>query len=233
MEALLTLYKEKFEILDVQLKQYNLKVSQKKKATNPFLITTPEDYHSYPNKIMIFGQETNAWCKECGSNSEYSNSLDKSIEVYRNFYFNGGNNSYPGPFWNEYKRIRKEIQISKNAVFLWNNVNKIGRIGTGNIAEINEIQFLYFQVILEEIKLLTPNIMVFLTGPNYDDFIKKNIGEFKQKEIFDSIWEISFIDEALKSIKSYKTYHPNFLYHQSKNGTVIPNLINVIKSACI
>jgi hypothetical protein len=228
MDELIRLYKEKLEILDKHLRNYNLNASIEKKATNPFFITTPDDYHLASNRIMIFGQETNTWCNECGNNSEYSNSLNKSIEIYRKFYLDGGIYNYPGPFWNEFKRIKHEIQKTKNAVFLWNNVNKIGRIGKGNISELNEIQFEFLKIIRDEIKLLKPNIMVFLTGPDYDKFITKNIGEFEQKEISDSIWEITFVDESLKSIKSFKTYHPNSLYFQGKNGTVIPNLINEI-----
>jgi hypothetical protein len=233
MNELISLYRQRFKILDEHLKKYNLNALPDRKATNPFLITIPDDYDSYKNRIMIFGQETNGWCNQCGNNREYSNSIDKSIEIYREFYLEGGIDSYSGPFWNEFKRIRNEIVNEKNALFLWNNVNKIGRIGKGNIREINEIQFNYFQIIKEEIRLFKPNIMIFLTGPDYDLFIKRNIGEFNQKEISDSIWEISFKDDIFKSIKSIKTYHPNALYFQSKNGTVIPNLINEITKACI
>ncbi|SDM41166.1 Uracil DNA glycosylase superfamily protein [Daejeonella rubra] len=233
MDELISLYRERLKIVDGHLKEYNLNVPPEKKATNPFFITIPDDYGSYSNRIMIFGQETNGWCNECGNNSEYSNSLDKSIEIYRKFYLNGGINSYSGPFWNEFKRIRKAIQEHKNTVFLWNNVNKIGRIGKGNIKEINEIQFRYFQLIRDEIELLKPNVIVFLTGSDYDYFIENNFGKFKQTEISDSIWEISFNDDRLKSIKSFKTYHPNALYFKGKNRTVIPNLINEIKNACI
>jgi hypothetical protein len=233
MDQLITLYKEKLELIDEHLKNYNSRVSTDKKATNPFFITTPGNYDVFSNRIMIFGQETNSWCNECGNNSEYSKSLDKSIEIYIDFFLKGGINSYRGPFWNEFKRIKNESWLSKNAVFLWNNVNKIGRVGKGNIQELNDIQFKLFQIIRDEIKFLKPNIMVFLTGPEYDNFIKKNIGEFDQKKIQDDIWEISFKDKALNDIRSFKTYHPNALYFQSKNGIVIPKLINEIKKACI
>lgn len=227
------LYYEKLEMVDKHLRQYNLHASSNSKATNPFFITGSDAYQFASNRIMIFGQETNTWCNEFGHNSEYSKSLVKSIEVYREFYLENGIAKYRGPFWNEFKRIKREIGDSQNTAFLWNNINKIGRIGKGNIPELNDIQFQYLQIVRDEIKLLKPNIMVFLTGPVYDNFIKKNIGEFEQKEIFDSTWEITFKDESLKSIKSFKTYHPNSLYYQGKNRTVIPNLINEIRKACV
>lgn len=232
MSELTSHYRRMFNILDEHLNEYNSNSIAKKKATNPFLISIPDNYDSYKNRIMIFGQETNGWCSECGNSSEYSNSIDKSIETYREFYLDGRVYNSSSPFWNEFKRIRHEILKEKNALFLWNNVNKIGRVGVGNLQEINNIQFNYFQVIKEEIKAFKPNIMIFLTGPNYDFFIKSNIGEFNQREIYDSIWEITFNDEFLKPIKTIKTYHPKSLYTQRKNRTVIPNLIKEIKNAC-
>lgn len=233
MNELISLYKQRFNILDKYLKEYNQSATPVGKATNPFLISIPDDSDCYKNRIMIFGQETNGWCNECGNNSEYSNSIEKSIAIYREFYINGGIKSYSGPFWNEFKRIRNEIVNEKNALFLWNNINKIGKIGKGNIKEINDIQFKYFQIIKEEIRIFNPNIMILLTGPDYDFFIKKNIGEFYQTEISDCIWDVHFEDDMFKDIKTLKTYHPNALYFQRKNGSVIPNLINEIRKICI
>jgi len=100
------------------------------------------------------------------------------------------------------------------------------------LQKIDKIQFDYFQVIRQEIEILQPNIMVFLTGYNYDHFIKKNIGDFKQEKISDSLYRLKFIDKNLDII-SFNTYHPNGLYRLKKNRIVIPNLIREIKNACI
>lgn len=232
MKQLTDLYRDKLNLLHEPLSEYNSSVGFGNKATNPFFITTPDDYGSYKNSIMIFGQETNSWCFECGKKSEYSNSLERSLQVYRDFYLNGGINSYRGPFWNEFKRIRRDVQKTKNAVFLWNNINKIGRIGKGNIPKLNEVQFKHLDVIRDEIELLKPTVLIFLTGPDYDHFVKKNIGNFSQKEISDSLWEVTFSDDRFKNLKAFKTYHPNALYFQGKNGTVIPNLIKAVKNEC-
>ena len=143
----------------MHLKKYNLKCNKNNKATNPFLISVPGNYLDFKNSIMIFGQETNSWCGECGNQSEYSHSLKKSLEIYRTFYINGGINKYRGPFWNEFKGIRREVTKSYNACF-WNNINKIGRIGKGNVPEINRLQFEHFSVIKNEIKILRPKVFL-------------------------------------------------------------------------
>ena len=226
------LYIEKFQVLAPELKEYNAKVGFDKKATNPFLLQVPSNYESFENKIMIFGQETNFWCGECGNDSAFSNSIDKSLEIYESFYLNNGTGSYGGPFWNEFKRIKRTVIKPENSIFVWNNINKIGKTGKGNLDEINKIQFKNFKVISEEIELLKPNIVVFLTGHNYDFFIRENIGNFNQKEISDCLFELDF-NKNYKNIKFFKTYHPNGLYHLKKNRIVIPNLINEIQKACI
>jgi len=230
-EKLKELYIDRFELLTPELEEYNSTVDSEKKATNPFLIRVPSNYERYQNKIMIFGQETNSWGKECGNNAVFSNNIEKSLDIYEKFYLNGGINSYRGPFWSEFKRIKKEIEKLGNSVFVWNNINKIGITGKGNLGAINEIQFNRFQVVNDEIELLKPNIIVFLTGPNYDFFIEKNIGSFKQTKISDSLYSLEF-KSKYSNIKFFKTYHPNGLYHLKKNKIVIPNLIKEIKQIC-
>jgi hypothetical protein len=226
------IYTEQLNNIDIHLKKHNLNCHKDNRATNPFLICVPENYLDFKNPIMIFGQETNSWCRECGMQSEYSHSLKKSLEIYKAFYLNGGIDKYPGPFWNEFKRIRREVSKSYSAFFIWNNINKIGRMGKGNVAEIDRLQFEHFNVIKHEIKILKPLVFIFLTGHNYDHFIRKNIGEFKQRNISDSLYELQFLGE-FSHIKAYKTFHPNALYLKGKNKVVIPNLIELVKKACI
>ena len=226
------IYETAFEKLSSKLMEYNEKVAYAQKATNPFLIKVPENYNDFSNKIMIFGQETNSWCGECGDKSAFSNKLEKSIQIYQQFYLDGGINRYKGPFWNEFKRIKNQVSKTKNAVIVWNNINKIGRIGKGNLQPINKIQFENFNVIRDEIRLLKPNIIIFLTGHDYDFFIENNLGKFSKKEIKDNLYELDFGDE-FKNTKFYKTFHPNGLYFKKINKIVIPELIKNVQNACI
>lgn len=225
-------YEREFKNLAPKLIQYNKTVEGEHKATNPFLIKVTDDYTNYKNKIMIFGQETNTWCNECGFDSSFSNNIEKSLDVYENFYINGGIKKYRGPFWNEFKRIKNHISSKKNTTFIYNNINKIGKIGVGNLKAINDIQFDYFNVVKEEINILHPTVVLLFTGHDYDFFIEKNIGRFNQKKLSDSIFQLEF-EKAYKNIKFFKTYHPNALYHQKKNRIVINELIDRIEKICV
>lgn len=231
-KELISVYEIEMNKLDSELKVYNESVSKDKRATNPFLIAVCDNYKEFKNSIMIFGQETNGWCRECGKASEFSNSLNKSLKIYDSFYLKDGIYKYRGPFWNEFKRIKREVTKTKDAVFVWNNINKIGRIGKGNVEEINKIQFSKFDVIRDELKILKPQILVFLTGNDYNHFIRQNIENFKELKLSDSITELKFVNE-FSHLKAFKTFHPNALYRKGKNKTVISNLIKEIKKACI
>ena len=81
-EQLQNLYREKLDLIAPKLYEYNSKVGYSKKATNPFLLKVPDNYNAFKNKIMVFGQETNTWCKECGDKSAFSNNITESIAVY-------------------------------------------------------------------------------------------------------------------------------------------------------
>lgn len=231
-DKLKELYTEKFKILKPELSAYNSTVGFDKKATNPFLLKIPNNYEEFQNRIMVFGQEPYGWCVECGNRSAFSNKIDKSLEVYEMFYLKNGIKSSKSPFWNEFKRICREVKKSKDSIFIWNNINKIGRIGAGNLDAINKIQFKTFKVISEEIELLKPNIVVFLIGHGYDFFIRENLGSFNQEKISDSLYKLAFPNK-FEDIKFLKTFHPNNLYRKNKNRIVIPNLIEEILKNCV
>ena len=67
--------------------------------------------------------------------------------------------------------------------YLWNNVSKIGRGGKKfgqccgkPTSEIREIESKFFNVVRDEIKLLKPDIVIFLTGFYADSDIKEKFG---------------------------------------------------------
>lgn len=231
-DQLYKLYSEKYKVFAPRIEAYNSKQNDnRKRATNPLLLKVPEDYSNYKNRIMIFGQETSTWGGELRKDQAFANEIEKIVETYNGFYLKGSFKKHPGAFGNEFKRIKREVDKAYDATFIWNNINKIGRVGKGNLQKINEIQFEHFNVVREEIKLLEPTVMIFFTGPNYNHFIEKNIAPFKEEEIVDILTKVKFNGE-FENITAFKTYHPNGLYRRSKNKVVIPRLIDEVKKCC-
>jgi hypothetical protein len=173
-EQLLELYNKKMPLLKKSLDEYN--ENTKDKATNPLLIKVSEKWEDSEVKIMIIGQETYTWCGECGNEGIFSANIKESLNIYNRFFLN--NYGYTSPFWNEFRRLSKSIKTNKKVDFSWNNVIKIGRIGAGNIPNINDIIYKDFNILIEEIKITKPNIVIFFTGPSYNNHIKRFIGSF-------------------------------------------------------
>jgi hypothetical protein len=183
---------------------------------------------------MFFGQETNDW-------GHYGH--DKTIEEIRNSYeefFISGNcydfKRYFSPFWNDIKQIIKSLQernADKKIGHLWNNIVKMGYNGKNFPHKFYDdiVKPHLNRIIVEEIKILKPDYIVFLTGPDYchvlDDVFgtpeRKPVEGFKTNELC----EVVFSNEKMPSVKkSFRTYNPGFFRH--KNKDVRENYFNKI-----
>lgn len=233
---LVNLYKEKYPDLAFQINNYNKNIiinggKPEDRATNPLLIKVNDDWALAENKIMILGKETNYWAGECGNNAVFCDKIEEILNVYEGWYLK--DTMYNSPFWNEFRRIRRGLENNDQKLsVIWNNVIKIGRLGKGNVPEINKIIKNTFDILSEEIKILRPNILVLLTGPDYDNYIKEFIGEFEYESIegynykelsFMKFHELPFIRKAIR------TYHPQFLYYNSLNRVYIQKVISELK----
>ncbi|RZM27334.1 MAG: hypothetical protein EOO88_13695 [Pedobacter sp.] len=195
----------------------------------PLLIYV-DDQNAYRNadiKVMIFGQETNGWYGEC------EKSVTAIQELYDDFFNEGDCWDMTTPFWRGAEKfmelIRKKFP-EKTIEVIWNNVVKIGKhaaIGMPS-AEIYEVEKTYFQVIPVEVEILKPDVVLFLTGPDYDFVIRDNFGNLEVKELPDATKrQISKLE--LPGVRySYRTYHPNYLWRNDIEdyfGTIVDDLI--------
>jgi hypothetical protein len=217
-QLLLNLYKNSFPKLIEEINLYNNHIQETNKnlrnrATNPLMLKCPSGWEEADQRIMIFGQETNYWANECGNKAVFSGKIERTIKVYDDFYLS--NKMYNSPFWNEFRRIKKESGKVRKVSVAWNNIVKIGKLGTGNVPAINKITKNHFNVIAKEIEILKPDVLVFFTGPVYDSFIEDYLGKFDKKPIegFETkqLCEIEFkTDHGIR--KALRTYHPFYLY---------------------
>ena len=100
--------------------------------------------------------------------------------------------------------------------YLWNNVSKIGRGGKDfgqccgkTTSEIREIEQRYFNVVAEEVKILKPDIVIFMTGFSADSDIKEKFG--LSDDSFHPIKEGLFLDRIdFPGVKyAARTIHPS------------------------
>ena len=100
--------------------------------------------------------------------------------------------------------------------YLWNNVSKIGRGGKDfgqccgkQTPEIREIERQYFNVVAEEVKILKPDVILFLTGYYADYEIKEKFG--LADDAFLPVKEGVFLDRiSIPGVKyAARTIHPS------------------------
>lgn len=183
------------------------------KPTNPLLlyIDDEENYETADIRLMIFGQETNGWYDEQGV------SIIEVQNLYDKFFNKGECWSYGGQFWNGIKRFVTSLQKKypdKRIRVIWNNIVKIGKEGAKGMPPnyIYDIEKEFFKVIPKEIEILKPNIVVFFTGPKYDQIIEHNFGILKYEALPNST-ERQLSRVRLKNVEfAYRTYHPNYLW---------------------
>jgi hypothetical protein len=178
------------------------------------------EYDSADIRVMIFGQETNGW-----SNSEYDNSSTEEIEQLMNGYDNHVTTEWRGQFCNGFWLFTEMLGDrfpDKKIGCIWNNIVKIGKNDKKGPSPdyIYNVEQQYFSVVKEEIEILKPHIILFLTGHKYDGRIKDKFGEVTFEPLSPSYdeWEIAkltipHVDYAVR------TNHPGYLYRQGK-GTI-------------
>jgi hypothetical protein len=230
-KQLYELYSSKWSGLSSAIKQIIEDDNLDIKPTSPLLIyiDKEEEFQNADIRVMIYGQETNGWFEG------FYSDIKPILDCYDNF-FNGGECwNYGGHFWNGVKKFRtmleKKYQNNKKIRYIWNNIVKIGKSDQKGFPPdyIYEVERNHFSVIKDELQIIKPNVVLFLTGPFYDSVIADNFGQlkytalspFSNREL--SRVELSGIDFA------FRTYHPNFLWHKGLIDSFFERIINEIK----
>ena len=232
-ELLKNLYSSKWGKINEMLQSFNEDDPEdlENLATHPLLIKTDDEYAKADLKVMFFGQETNEWN---GVFEEYAD-LESVLAVYEDFYLKRGYEQYGKPFWNFIRNL-KSTQSTKKIGYIWNNVLKIGKSESGTPQQgLINYTIDYFNVIPQEIEILKPNVLLFLSGHTYDDHIRKTIGNFSIVPIegfstnelcilkFDNIT----VDLAIR------TYHPGYLQRLGERRmNITETIVNLIEKQC-
>ncbi|WP_034893729.1 uracil-DNA glycosylase family protein [Gillisia sp. Hel_I_29] len=211
------LYSSKWTKFYEELSKINTDSKFPIKPANPLLlkIGDVEKYRNSDIKVMFCGQEPNTW------GGELKNSISKIQLYYQDFFLsNYCYDKYGGQFWNGVNRLRELIYNKfpgKSIDFIWNDIVKVGkRDGLGLPPRyIEEVELKYFKVIREEVEILKPDVIIFMSGPNYDWFIKQQFGEVNFISV-DKFTERQIVKIDIPGVSSaYRTYHPNYLWRNN------------------
>jgi hypothetical protein len=187
--------------------------------TNPFLLYIDEEkWKNADLRVMIFGQETKDWLQSPG----------KSIDELRAAYDTGFNKTV----WNKrtpfrrsfakFKEILGAKYPDKQISYVWNNIIKIGKESDAGRpgGEIYEAECGWFHVIPDEVKILKPNVILFFSGSDYDDFIRANFGKVPYSAI-SPYGEKQLAKISIPGIDfAFRTYHPGGLQRHPELGNI-------------
>lgn len=189
------------------------------RATNPLLLQIDSSYANADLKVMFFGQETNSWGGEFNDGVfDEDVNIQLLFSLYKSFYLERKCESYGKPFWNFMKRIQS-YNYPCNVGYVWNNVLKIGKQESGTPQNgLIDYTKTYFDVIPKEIEILKPDVLLFFTGPKYDEHINKFVGDFTITSVdgfnTNELCILNFTN--LPNRIALRTYHPQFLQRLGK-----------------
>ena len=192
----------------------------------PILMHCWEDeYEKSQIKILFIGKECNGWI------GYMSDKIDKPIEDYKKFKLSKNGNRTV--FWQYIYRINAALNPDQKDGnnFLWTNVSKFcTHKGHGLDWDIHLSTVDKFNCLKDEIVITKPDIVIFLSGPDYDGKINiqfNNEVEFKPfKE--QHIRETAILEHPVLPKHSYRIYHPNYL-QRSKKSFLLEELIEHLK----
>ncbi|MBE2288147.1 MAG: hypothetical protein IAE95_01235 [Chitinophagaceae bacterium] len=184
------------------------------KPTMPLLlgVENESEYQHSDLRIMVLGQETNSWhqyCPEIPIQKLQNWNIDRTLRIQGK-----------APFANAQRKMRRYFTKyfpDLKCSYLWNNVVKIGlEKGKGFPGDqLYQIEKRHFNILKEEIAILNPNVLIFLSGPYYDQYIFDKLGKLEKCSIPN--FELNQLCElkVQNTTCAIRTYHPNYLY---RNG---------------
>ncbi|MET3682933.1 hypothetical protein ABID56_001023 [Alkalibacillus flavidus] len=211
------------------------------RPTHPLLLKVMDEigYHDSDIKLMVVGKETNDWEGPFG----YYN-----VEGLQDFYetfMKESNKAKKTTFWRYMRGFRHHIEKAYpnlTVSTIWNNIHKLGRNGEKGKpnAKIQEITQKHFNVFEDELNILKPDIVIFLTGPGYDAALKNQLPGLTLNSIEDfEMKKIAHCSHPSLPNASIKTYHPGHLntltpekkvFHRESPFHIVERMVSKIKN---
>ena len=223
-QKLLKLFESKWEAVN---KVYDTLQEEEEWAVL-HLACIPPNYEKTKYKILIVGQENNGY----GYETEPKKSMLFTLDFQSNRYYdNAPFFSFPYSFCASINDCDNE-KYSKKSYLAWVNLKEFS-FETSSKKPLNEkaqsIIDNEFNILEEEIKIINPDIVLFLTGPNYDYYIKNQLKgvEFKTVENY-QIGQFARVEHKSLPKNSFRIYHPVYLRRRSLEN----NYLEKLKKEC-
>lgn len=207
-------------------------------VSNPFLIKALPSYRKAKRKVLFVGRETNGWdsfkttLDTFRSNDEElkrENCIEYLQWMYEDLRFHRKYDHTP--FWKAMRRLYQVVSPGDgDDGFLHTELVRFDYANKRPPKEIEELLRREYNVLHMEIKALSPEIVIFLTGPDYDDHLIKSYHRVGGSGIplsFESVKDFN-AKSLLRVVHSelpyhtYRTYHPMHSLHFNEKAIFEP-----------
>ena len=172
-------------------------------ASQPFLVRVPDGYARARTPLMIVGQETYGWGIEDGRRLE---SIRELTDLYADFDLGRGYRA--SPFWRAAHTLNRNLNDGEpEASFLWTNLVRVDCDRRRPPRHLEEF-VARLRWLNAEVELTAPRVVVFFTGPRYDDRMLEQFPGAKLENISQSLARVRHSE--LPAL-TFRTYHPKYL----------------------
>jgi len=167
----------------------------------PFVAAAPDNYEEARIRWMYVGQE--------GGYEEIASSRDVRAVMDEYAGFQGNE----GPFWRFGFALERHLNPGLlQRSFIWSNIARVWKSDIDGRVPSEFLDFWSKQRFTEaEIRILRPQFVLFVTGPNYDDLLQEEFPEIVIPPLTPQTPVVTLSQEEPLMLK---TYHPNGLHFQ-------------------
>lgn len=191
--------------------------------SGPFLINAAATTYAQSQiKLILVGQQTNTWKMWADLKRLRPDALQRRLlAVYQ-----GCNLLTIGrsAFWSAVRRLREvngpgDVSCEQMD-FVWTNLVKIDDGNRLPGAEMMNIVAEHLYLLKQELSILKPDAVVFLTGPNYDWCLEEQFSDISFELVKRKIDknELARLVHPALPFASFRTYHPGYLYRSRNQG---------------
>lgn len=217
--------------------------------SNPFLVTALPAYRKANKKVLFVGQETNGWdsfkttldtFRSHDEEVRRKNSIDFLQWMYEDLRYHRRFDHTA--FWKGMRRLYQAFSPGEgDDGFLHTELVRFDYANKRPPHEIEDLLQREYNILPMEISALSPDIVLFLTGPDYDDRLREtyqSVGGLGKPLSFESVKDFSA--NALSRVvhpklpyHTYRTYHPNYSLHYNEKSVFKPIEDALQKLICI
>ena len=188
----------------------------------PLLMHAFDDYSSVKHKVLYVGKETYGWLGTMENSKDLT--VDILTDTYTNFEFGKDYSGRNSPFWRFIKTFHNKLNGEDfTNGFLWTNFSKCDSNGTTPSYNLQKLNDKGFELILDEIKITKPDIVIFITGWDYEHQFQRVFSGLEY-ETLEENYLYKCIHSALPT-HTYMTMHPKGLQLRKQFNPILDKIL--------